>query len=323
VEIEYGNVHFSHVVIKDNFADSGGGVSIEVGNAEFVDTEIANNSAADEGGGVQIKGSSRANFTDSVLNGNAAKFGGGIWLNDKKSRAYIVRSKLINNRASASGGGMYVALGNASVSCFVISGNDGGSAGGAAALNFGNARITSSKIVNNTARYGGSGIMTYTTIADLVAVNNIFYNSENVEGKKRHYQETIGGGTFSMNRTLANGITGSRYAGGNAWGQPNGNGFSQTCRDTDQDGICDSSYRVVSILSDEYPLALSRSAVGLALDPSLPCRDDIVSETVAARHLSMAEQVLPDAGVPVPIPFFIPVCAIIVALFVIRLIKNG
>lgn len=318
VDIEYGDVRFSRTVIRNNFAESGGGVAIEVGKAEFVDSAIIGNSATDDGGGVTVEGSSSANITDSELSGNSAKFGGGIYLNDGKSRVAVVRSKIMNNRATGSGGGMYVAVGNASVSCSVLSGNNGGTAGGAAALNFGNARITSSKIVNNTAMYGGSGVMTYTTIGELVAVNDIFYNAKNVEGHKRSTMEEIGGGIFSMNKTPAISITGGSYVGGNAWGQPDGNGFSQKCSDADQDGICDSSYPVISTLSDNYPLVLNPSALSQALDSSLPCREDIVPDSVTAHHLSMSDQVLGSVGIGVPIPVFIPICAVILSLFMIR-----
>jgi len=318
VDIEYGNVRFSHTVIRNSFAESGGGVAIEVGKAEFADSAITGNSATDDGGGVTVEGSSSANITDSEVSGNSAKFGGGIYLGDGKSRVAVARSKILNNRASGSGGGMYVAVGNASVSCSVMSGNNGGTAGGAAALNYGNARITSSKIVNNTALYGGSGVMTYTTIGELVAVNDIFYNTENVEGHKRSNMEEIGGGTFSINKTLETSITGGSYAGGNAWGQPDGNGFSQKCSDADQDGICDSSYQVVNTLFDNYPLVLGSSALSQALDSSLPCREDIVPDSVTARHLSISDQVLGSTGIVVPIPVFIPLCAVIFSLFLIR-----
>jgi hypothetical protein len=315
VEIEHGTVRFSHIVIRNNSAESGGGVAIgEAGSAAFADSAITGNSASEDGGGVSLTGGSAefvntsitgnsagrggggagiqggsVNFTDSELNGNDAGYGGGMYF--LSGRVTLLRSKIINNQVSGSGGGMQIWYGNTRVSCSVLSGNTAGSQGGAIKQFYGKTQITSSRITNNTAPDGGSGIWIETSYADLVAVNNIFYNDQNVECDRFFFLEEIRAAVFSTNRTAVTGITGSRYAGGNAWGQPDGNGFSQTCRDADQDGICDSPYRVVASYPDEYPLVLSGPAPAV----SLPCREDIITGEITPQYIPHPARMLLDS----------------------------
>ena len=46
------------------------------------------------------------------------------------------------------------------------------------------------------------------------------------------------------------------YLGGNIWGNPDGTGFSQTCVDTNKDGICDSNYTLDPGNVDYLPLTI-------------------------------------------------------------------
>jgi len=57
-------------------------------------------------------------------------------------------------------------------------------------------------------------------------------------------------------------IAASPFLGGNFWAYPNGTGFSQTCADSNKDGICDSSYTLTSGNVDYIPLAAIPSGYG-------------------------------------------------------------
>ena len=49
-------------------------------------------------------------------------------------------------------------------------------------------------------------------------------------------------------------IAGGSYIGGNYWGSPSGNGYSDTCGDADGDGICDAPYAIDANNTDYLPL---------------------------------------------------------------------
>jgi len=62
---------------------------------------------------------------------------------------------------------------------------------------------------------------------------------------------------WNTTKTLSTNIIGGPYLSGNAWTTPTGTGFSQTCTDSDNDGICDSTYHLDSNNTDNFPLAVS------------------------------------------------------------------
>ncbi|MBN2423320.1 right-handed parallel beta-helix repeat-containing protein [Candidatus Woesearchaeota archaeon] len=60
---------------------------------------------------------------------------------------------------------------------------------------------------------------------------------------------------LNIEKTPGTNIVGGPYLGGNFWTKYDGPGFSETCNDTDYDGICDEIYvRVEDLLVDYYPL---------------------------------------------------------------------
>ena len=82
--------------------------------------------------------------------------------------------------------------------------------------------------------------------------NNLFNNTDNAvaDDWERNYWNTT-------KQAGVNIINGS-YLGGNAWLKPQGNGFSETCNDTDKDGICDSSYQLAEENVDYLPLKYTK-----------------------------------------------------------------
>ncbi len=59
---------------------------------------------------------------------------------------------------------------------------------------------------------------------------------------------------WNITKTSGKNIIGGPYLGGNFWALPNGTGFSQTCKDTNNDGICDAQYILDSKNIDYLPL---------------------------------------------------------------------
>jgi len=59
---------------------------------------------------------------------------------------------------------------------------------------------------------------------------------------------------WNTTKTSGTNIVGGYYIGGNYWAKPDGTGFSQTCEDSDRDGICDLSYNINGSDIDYLPL---------------------------------------------------------------------
>jgi hypothetical protein len=66
---------------------------------------------------------------------------------------------------------------------------------------------------------------------------------------------------------------GGSYLGGNFWAQPDGNGFSQKCKDSEPDGICDMPYEINSNNIDYLPLTYKHAAV-------IPATVDVKPDTL-------------------------------------------
>ena len=90
-----------------------------------------------------------------------------------------------------------------------------------------------------------------TDSSDNTIYNNYFNNSNNT------YFYGTNRNTWNIPRTAGTNILGNPYLGGNVWANPQGTGFSQTCSDSNGDGICDLSNILVSENIDYLPLALS------------------------------------------------------------------
>ncbi len=80
--------------------------------------------------------------------------------------------------------------------------------------------------------------------------NNIFNNNNNFE-----ILESTNNIWNARKRSGTN-IIGGLFLGGNFWGDPDGAGFSQTCKDLNSDGICDKSFILDSKNIDYMPLSI-------------------------------------------------------------------
>ncbi|MBN2487753.1 MAG: right-handed parallel beta-helix repeat-containing protein [Methanosarcinaceae archaeon] len=79
--------------------------------------------------------------------------------------------------------------------------------------------------------------------------NNYFNNTINAT-----FFGTTTGTVWNITKTAGTNIIGGPYLGGNFWAKPDGTGFSETCNDTDVDGISDSSFTIETGHIDYLPL---------------------------------------------------------------------
>jgi parallel beta-helix repeat protein len=78
--------------------------------------------------------------------------------------------------------------------------------------------------------------------------NNLFNNINNFGWMNKN--------TWNITQTPGANIVGGPNIGGNFWAQPDGNGYSQKCIDSEPDGICDLPYELDSNNIDYLPLAI-------------------------------------------------------------------
>ena len=103
---------------------------------------------------------------------------------------------------------------------------------------------------NNTiSSNNDSGIKLKSSSYNLI-FNNYLSNTNNTG-----FDEINIGNTWNITKTVDTNIVGGPYLGGNFWANPNGIGFSQTCNDLDNDGICDFAYNVTGDVFDSLPLS--------------------------------------------------------------------
>jgi len=86
--------------------------------------------------------------------------------------------------------------------------------------------------------------------SNVTVYNNLFNNT----GENVGFIRTIYPNSWNTTKTYGTNIVGGPYIGGNYWGYPNGTGYSDTCTDSDLDGICDSPYTLAANNIDYLPL---------------------------------------------------------------------
>ncbi len=99
---------------------------------------------------------------------------------------------------------------------------------------------------NSVNSSNGYGIHLYSS-SNNVIYDNYFDNVNNMAS-----EDSIN--IWNIGQTPGRNIIGGEYLGGNYWAGPNLTGFSQTCADTDHDGICDNPYSLESNNTDYLPL---------------------------------------------------------------------
>lgn len=106
-------------------------------------------------------------------------------------------------------------------------------------------------LIGNNASYNDvDGISLYYSSNNRI-YNNMFNNTENFDS----YESNIN--TWNATNQSGTNIIGGPILGGNFWANPEGTGFSQTCRDVNGDGICDKSYTLNARNIDYLPLSMN------------------------------------------------------------------
>ena len=88
--------------------------------------------------------------------------------------------------------------------------------------------------------------------------NNYFNNTNNFIFRGITYN------TWSITKKPGTNIIGGPYLGGNFWANPSGTGISQTCSDSNIDGLCDLKYSLNTTNVDYLPLKY-KSALGITV----------------------------------------------------------
>jgi parallel beta-helix repeat protein len=102
-------------------------------------------------------------------------------------------------------------------------------------------------IYNNVITGNKEEGMYLSTTSSNVIVNNNFNNVKNTL-----FGSAVGTNTWNLTQSSQRSITGGKSSGGNFWGQPDGNGFSQVTPGTR--GICDQPYVLATSNVDRLPL---------------------------------------------------------------------
>lgn len=111
------------------------------------------------------------------------------------------------------------------------------------ALMFSQYNVIKNNYIKNNQRYG----IAVTTASEY----NIFYNNHvNNTDNYRNFAGVFN--YFNTTKTSGTNIVNGIYIGGNYWAHPDGTGFSETCIDSDNDDICDSSYNIESYGDYDY-----------------------------------------------------------------------
>lgn len=206
---------------------------------EATENTLINNEASNNYVSIYLQNSSENAFS----NNSASDSNYGMWI------AYSSNNNLSENDVSNNKFGFY--LKNSSDNR--LSGNQANS-NSRHGIYLGSSRsnILDSNRVTSNSEYG----LFLLDSGSNSIYNNYFSNVNNI------YLQGSNTGT-SLNTTLtpAKNIVGGTYLGGNFWGTPKGDGFSQIHADKNGDGICDAAYTVNTEGIDYLPLADSRVTI--------------------------------------------------------------
>ncbi|MCH7851137.1 MAG: right-handed parallel beta-helix repeat-containing protein [Nanoarchaeota archaeon] len=93
-----------------------------------------------------------------------------------------------------------------------------------------------------------------------VIENNLFYNNLFSSDRRKvdfNLLPAYGSNQWSVSKMAEENIIGGEYIGGNYWEMEDGSGFSQNCRDSEKDGLCDLEYKIYWDNIDYFPLTNS------------------------------------------------------------------
>ncbi len=157
VYVEEGSATLNGTQVDSNSATwGGGGVFVNEGNATLTDTQVVGNSA-DRGGGVSAEGGSTTLNETQVVSNLASSNGGGVYVDYDGTTLNVNGGEISNNSASDDGGGVYVYLGNATLSGTRVVSNSAYHGGGVS-IRYGSATLSGTQVASNLSGQNGGGV---------------------------------------------------------------------------------------------------------------------------------------------------------------------
>ena len=136
----------------------------------------------------------------------------------------------------------------------------------------------SNRVEGNTISNNRYGIKLHTSNNNVIHGNRIFDNLRGIELQasesntlyNNYFNNTYdnyyiyrSSDNWNITKTAGTNIVGGSYLGGNYWGKPDGTGFSDTCSDTNSDGICDTPYTLAANNVDHLPLTRTSTSISV------------------------------------------------------------
>ena len=236
----------SNNTLSDNNASNNGvGIVLESSSNSM----LSGNNASNNENGILFW----ENNNDNILSGNNAKSntGDGIFFESSNNNTLSGNNAKSNNN--------YGIVLSSSFNNTLSKSDASNNIGGGIRLGLGSNNNTVSG--NNISNNGGLGITGGRSVINNSIYNNIFNNTNNF------YFSASNINTWNTTKQLGTNIIGGPYIGGNFWAQPDGNGYSQRCEDSEPDGICDLPFELDSNNIDYLPLAGGAQASTLLVCP--------------------------------------------------------
>ncbi len=141
------------VVSGNNAKRFGGGIYIDEGSAIIESSTIRANESVNVGGGLYMRSSS-ASITDSIFENNQGASGGGLYVKDTSAEV-VLTAVTIEGNEGANGGGIYNKNSSITVQDSTFASNDATKGGAWFSYLNGDAEITNTIFVENTATAEG------------------------------------------------------------------------------------------------------------------------------------------------------------------------
>jgi predicted outer membrane repeat protein len=157
LHVSYGDPTISHLVVFENAAIYGGGVSIYDGAPALTTILFSDNTADTYGGGVYIDNASGPTLTDMRFLGNSAHHGGGLYI--YFSTASLINSMFISNAAVSDGGGMTSVSSQPALTQVLFTQNTAGGYGGGLSQSWSYPLLTNVTFDANVVTDGNGGAL--------------------------------------------------------------------------------------------------------------------------------------------------------------------
>lgn len=218
-------------MLTANKALNSTGIGISLWNS--VENTLNSNEGLNNGVTIFLHNSSE----NTLVNNTADSNGYGIWMNSSSNNT------LTDNTASNNKFGVYLKTSDNNK----LSGN-GVNLSGTYGIYLGSSM---NNVLNDNKVVSNSECGFYL----LDSKNNSIYNNYFNNTNNTYFQGINSETSLNTTRTQGTNIVGGPYLGGNFWGTPEGDGFSQIQADSDGDGICDAAYTIGNESIDYLPLA--------------------------------------------------------------------